>query len=102
MQQVCLETCFHTGLHERPDTPVAHSLDRGAQTTILERAASATNFRPVVEAIHRGPLRRGNPRRIYALANGGTGDAYSCVLHAVASHPPALSFKYQDLMQRIT
>jgi len=40
-------------------------------------------------------------RRTYKLRNGADGDVYSCILHAVASDPPALSFRYEDLMQRI-
>jgi hypothetical protein len=62
--------------------------------SILEQTSASTDFRSLVDVIDAGPRTRGVERKIYPFKDGTSGDVYRCVLKAVASNPPRLSFSY--------
>ena len=100
MQLICLNACFVWGLRHRPHAARSISLEDGSIETILEQTTSSTDFRSLVDVLDAGPKTRGTERKLYSFTDGSDGDAYRCVLKAVAADPPRLSFDYDDLVRR--
>ena len=101
MQPICLNACFVLNLREkilipRSVIPIEDQIQR-----ILEQTSASTDFRSLVDVLDAGPKTRGTERKIYSFADGSKGDVYRCVLKAVASDPPHLSFRYDDLLARV-
>ena len=69
-------------------------------SAILYQTSATTDFRSLVDVIDGGPKTRGTERKVYTFGDGSKGDVYRCVLKAIASDPPRLSFSYDELMKR--
>jgi hypothetical protein len=100
MQLICLNACFvlelrQKGLNQRSIVPTDDQM-----RMILEQASASTDFRSLVDVLDAGPKTRGIERKTYRFVDGSEGDVYRCVLKAVASDPPKLSFHYEELLQR--
>jgi hypothetical protein len=101
MQQICLTTCFQLHLREESaEMRIVPLTDEGLHA-IFEQASSTTNFRSLVDVLDAGPKTRGVERKLYKFKDGTEGDVYRCVMKAVSSNPPSLSFKYDELVKRI-
>jgi hypothetical protein len=100
MQLLCLTACFVLGMRSKQSKP--HDVDPTQDTlsTIFSQASATADFRSLVDVLHAGPRTRGTERKIYRFKDGTEGDVYRCVLRAIASDPPRLSFAYDDLTER--
>jgi hypothetical protein len=101
MQAICLNACFEQRVDEtlpelRRFDPNFVDLER-----IFERTSTLTNFSSMIEQLHKGPRQRGVERKEYGFKDGTTGDVYRCVLLAMKTDPPRLSFKYEDMLRRV-
>ncbi|HEY0078037.1 MAG TPA: hypothetical protein VGB73_05275 [Pyrinomonadaceae bacterium] len=100
MQLICLQSCFELGIREElVDYKWLDPTDNQCKL-IFERAATATDFRSLVDVLDSGPKTRGTERNTYKFRNGVHGDVYRCVLTAIASDPPQLSFDYDEIVRR--
>jgi hypothetical protein len=102
MQSICLNCCFELDLREEASEfrilkPTAEQCER-----IFERTATATDFRSLVDVLDAGPKTRGTERTYYKFHDKSEGDVYRCVLRAIASDPPRLSFPYDEITRRTT
>lgn len=101
MQGICLNSCLETGLREKADIPRMVAVDRELSRTIFERTSLMTDFRSLVDALDTGPPTRGTERKVFLFRDGTRGDVYRCILKALATDPPSLSFTYDELTQRV-
>lgn len=101
MQASCLDFCFEFGFDERADTMVGAKVDRNSIERVLRRTSSRTDFKSLARRMHTGPKTRGTERKEYEFSDGSIGDVYRCVLFAICSDPPKLSFSYNELQKRI-
>ena len=100
MQLLCLTTCFVLGVRTKASEFREISITSAQLKDILEQASSHTDFRSLVNVLDSGPKTRGTERKLYKFSDGSEGDVYRCVLKAVATDPPSLSFTYDDLNKR--
>ncbi|WP_276723465.1 hypothetical protein [Pantoea septica] len=49
-----------------------------------------------------GPKIRGSDRKVYFSKYGWQGDVYTFLKHALAQDPPQLTFRYDDLLRRMS
>jgi hypothetical protein len=100
MQLLCLETCNVTEHRSRCQDRRSIILDSVRIKAVFERASGTTDFRSLVDVLDTGPKTRGTERKTYRFCDGTEGDVYRCVLKAIASDPPQLSFEYDKLLGR--
>lgn len=100
MQLICLQSCFEFGIREILIDPKTIELSDANRRLVFERASTATDFRSLVDVLDGGPKTRGTERNVYKFNNGVSGDVYRCVLTAIATDPPRLSFAYDEILQR--
>jgi hypothetical protein len=100
MQLICLNACFVLDLREKRPIPRSVIPTNDQIKSILEQTSASTDFRSLVDVLDAGPKTRGTERKTYRFADGSDGDVYRCVLKAVASDPPKLSFQYDELLER--
>jgi len=101
MQLMCLTTCFIFDIREECKSPVTIDIPADRLAQILEQTSANTDFRSLVDVLDAGPRMRGTERRMYKFNDGTEGDVYRCILKALAAEPPRLSFKLQELMDRV-
>lgn len=101
MQQICLTTCFKLGIREESVDRIFPTLSVEDLQAIFEQTSTTTDFRSLVEVLDAGPKTRGIERKLYEFRDKTEGDVYRCILKAVASNPPSLSFNYEELLKRI-
>lgn len=101
MQAICLNACFTMSVMEDSNTERNLSPNEDVQNRIFERTSASLNFRSLVEVLDSGPKTRGTERKQYSFRDGTSGDVYRCILKAISSDPPSLSFSYDELLGRI-
>jgi hypothetical protein len=101
MQAICLETCRHLKIEGPKDGKTPLILSKETQTEIMLATSVITDFSSLCEVLDSGPRTRGVERKEYQFKDGQSGDVYRCVLKAMAANPPALSFTYEDLLNRL-
>jgi hypothetical protein len=101
MQQLCLNACFEIGVRERPDDPEDLPDGNEMRDRICRRAVASADYGSIVDRMREGPKTRGSDRKMYQSAFGWQGDVYRLLVKALALDPPMLTFRYQDLMDRI-
>ena len=101
MQLICLNTCFVQDIREQAKVQIALDMPPDGLNRILEQSSSSTDFRSLVDVLNAGPRMRGTERKLYRFVDESEGDVYRCILKAVSTDPPRLSFKYQELMDRV-
>lgn len=101
MQAICLNACFEIGLKDKNDELREFDIDEDQRTQIFERTSATTSFRSPVEVLDSGPKTRGTERKEYNFEDETSGDVYRCILKAISSDPPTLSFSYDELLDRI-
>lgn len=101
MQSISLATCFFSDVREKAILHRAFSFNEGERRKIFERVAMTADFRTLVDVLDSGPKVRGVERKIYDFNDDTSGDVYRCVLKALASDPPKLSFPYQEIADRV-
>jgi hypothetical protein len=85
----------------KADGPTEKKLAEVDRSEILLQTAATSNFRSLVDVIDVGPKARSGDRKMYRFKDGAEGDVYRCVLRAIASAPPKLSFTQSELLQRV-
>ena len=101
MQAICLNACFDLGIRERMEDGTNLSPSKSDRRSIFNRTTSATDFRSLVDVLDKGPRTRGTERKTFSFNDSTEGDVYRCVLKSIAIDPPALSFSYSALQDRI-
>jgi hypothetical protein len=101
MQAVCLNACFELDLRHKLAIQQSFNVSKPDSNRIYERTAASTDFRSLVDVLDSGPKTRGTERKTYKFTDDTEGDVYRCVLKAVASDPPKLSFPYAEILQRV-
>lgn len=101
MQLICLIACFVLGVREKGPSCSRVSITEGQLRQIFEQASANTDFRSLVDVLDTGPKTRGTERKMYGFKDGSEGDVYRCILRAVTSDPPKLSFDYEELTRRV-
>lgn len=101
MQAICMNTCF--AMNVMGDSTNGRKLEpnEDVQNCIFEKTSASLNFRSLVEVIDSGPKTRGTERNQYSFTDGTSGDVYRCILKAISSDPPSLSFSYEELLSRV-
>ena len=101
MQALCLQLCFETDCTKRSNTLERLRYTDDDVQKVLALATSRADYSSLVRRMHTGPKQRGQERKEFQLSDGSVGDVYRAVLLAIASDPPALSFRYADLNSRV-
>lgn len=101
MQAICLNACFELGIRESSRAVVEYMPSQEQRQNIFERTAATTDFRSLVDVLDSGPMTRGTERKEYSFSDNTKGDVYRCILKAVSSDPPKLSFPYDEIQSRI-
>lgn len=101
MQAICLNACFELNVRSKLALHQKFTKSRETGDRIYERTATSTDFRSLVDVLDSGPKTRGTERKTYKFRDKTDGDVYRCVLKAVASDPPKLSFPYAEILQRV-
>jgi hypothetical protein len=101
MQAICLQACFQLGVRDKLPELSDISLQAGHVADILQETSTRTDYSSLVKTMHTGPKTRGTERKEFEFADGTIGDVYRCVLLALASDPPSLTFTYNELTERV-
>jgi len=101
MQAICLNACFELGIRETERNVSDCTPDMEQRQNIFRRTALITDFRSLVDVLDSGPKTRGTERREYTFSDKTKGDVYRCILKAVSSDPPKLSYSYDEIQSRI-
>jgi hypothetical protein len=101
MQAICLNSCFEFDLRETKSKVVSLPVSKKQRRDIYERTATTTDFRSLVDVLDSGPKTRGTERKTYGFSDGTEGDVYRCILKAISSDPPQLSFTYDEIQARM-
>jgi hypothetical protein len=101
MQSICLNACFAIGLRVRESAKRTVEIPSAKVHDIFKRTSTSTDFRSLVDVLDAGPKTRGTERKIYVFRDSTEGDVYRCILKAVATDPPRLSFAYDELLVRV-
>jgi hypothetical protein len=100
MQAICLNFCFEHGIIEALQEHRRIDVDFVALENALERTSTLTDFSSMINVLHAGPKLRGTERKEFEFVDGTKGDVYRCVLLAIRADPPALTFSYEEMMNR--
>lgn len=101
MQLLCLNVCGQRQIKERQQFETVIDLSAEELKEILERASQFANFSSTLQAMHSGPRVRGNERKQFRFVDESTGDVYRAILLAIRSDPRALTFRYDDILERV-
>jgi hypothetical protein len=102
MQSICLNFCFEKNIGETLADHVRIDIDEATLRRVFERTSATTDFSTMLQSLHGGPKQRGTERKQFAFNDGTSGDVYRCVLLAIKADPSALSFRYDDMMRRVS
>jgi hypothetical protein len=101
MQAICLNACFELNLRTKGPTYRQLTPSEDQRRAIFERTVPTADFRSLVDVLDSGPKTRGTERKMYQFRDGTEGDVYRCILKAIASNPPHLTFPYDDILDRV-
>jgi len=100
MQQLCLLACYELEIDEKEEDLAEIDVSPQTVEVILRDAVDHTDHRTTVGMLDSGPKVRGKERNSYTLVDG-EGDVYRCILKAISTDPPTLSFSYEELKTRV-
>lgn len=101
MQSLCLNLCLEIGVREAEEYLRKTFVSEEAFANTLRRTAAFTDFSKLSQALHTGPKTRGTERRLHIFKDGSKGDVYRAVLLAIKENPAALSFGYDEIINRV-
>ncbi|MFQ2152667.1 P-loop NTPase family protein [Aeromonas sanarellii] len=102
MQYLCLNSCFELNVRETSAQPFIFHDDQSILEKICKRTVLSTNYSSVTDKMLEGPKTRGSDRKVYISKEGWQGDVYKFIVKALSLSPPQLTFRYQDLLDRIS
>ena len=101
MQLLCRNLCQEVQIRERQKERAKIDIDGKKLYQILERASQFANFSSILRAMHSGPKIRGSERKQFEFIDKSKGDVYRAILLAIRMDPRALTFKYDDILERV-
>lgn len=101
MQNLCMLSCFESGIEGRGADVVQLASDMPAIKRVCARAAASTDYSSTLAKMREGPKARGQSRKAYRLIDGSASDVYPIVLRAIAKDPPELTMRYRNLTRRV-
>lgn len=101
MQALCLNACFEAGIREKPASVVTLPHSQAFLTSVCSRTSAMSDHTSVLNVMKEGPKSRGQARNAYTLKSGETLDVYPIIVRAISLDPPELTFRYQNLLDRI-
>ena len=101
MQSMCLQACYQLAVERTCIPSRTFDVPRDKFRKILEHTSSTTDFSSALDAMHPGPKLRGQERKQFTFVDGSTGDVYRCIFLAMAKEPPALSLRYDEILDRV-
>ncbi|WDL83157.1 ATP-binding protein [Aeromonas bestiarum] len=102
MQYLCLNSCFELNVRETSTEPFKFHDDQEILEKICKRTVLSTNYSSVTDKMLEGPKTRGSDRKVYISKDGWQGDVYTFIVKALSLSPPQLTFRYQNLLDRIS
>ncbi|WP_313396905.1 hypothetical protein [Pantoea septica] len=102
MQYLYLNSCFESGVRDVSPTQVHLKNDKALIDRICKRTVMSADYSSVVDKMEEGPKIRGSDRKVYFSKYGWQGDVYTFLKHALAQDPPQLTFRYDDLLRRMS
>ncbi|MFP5257608.1 MAG: hypothetical protein ACLGQH_01175, partial [Acidobacteriota bacterium] len=100
MQALCLNICFEIDVYAKGTMKIVPN-DKEFLEKVCIRTSLMTDYSSIVEKLKEGPKTRGTERNRHTLKDGASYDVYPIVLRALAADPPELTFRYQNLQERI-
>jgi len=100
MQTLCLELGREYLNQDRPFESQSIDISTFEWSRVRQRAVRSYDNTTVYEKVKNGPPRHGQARNVYKLINGQEGDVYDVIAYALASDPPFLSIRLDDLKER--
>lgn len=97
MQQLCLNACFEYDMREQQPPATKLPFTSVAFEKICRRVVLSADYSSTVEKMLEGPRVRGSDRIRYILKDGHQGDVYSLIMRCLATDPPRLTLRYDDL-----
>lgn len=102
MQTLCLNLCFDIGQEERSANPVTIGADTNLIARVCRRTTANNDYSSTVAAMKDGPKVRGKERKAYVLRSSNAAmDVYPLILRGVASDPPQLTLRSNELCTRV-
>lgn len=101
MQALCLNLCLELNIREIQESKESKPLTPQIFSKIFERTGQMVDYTSTFEKIKDGPKTRGNDRKSYLTIDGTPKDVYQILVEAIACDPPALTIRYQSLIERI-
>lgn len=101
MQALCLNLFRVLGFEDKFATLQQMNVPEHQMAKILENTTQRADYSKLVEGLHSGPKIHGNPRSVYEFSDGSKGDVYRAILLALSQYPPRLSYRYDELMERV-
>jgi hypothetical protein len=100
MQTLCLELGREYLNEDRALENQCIDISRFEWNRIRQRAVQSYDNTTLYDKVRNGPPRHGQARTVYKLRNGQEGDLYDVITFALASDPPFLSIRLDDLKKR--
>ena len=100
MQALCLYASFVLGAIDAFSSRAQRSLRAADLVKVCKLTCTVCDFRSLVDVLDAGP-RRGAERKTYKFEDDTTGDVYRAVLKAIANEPLHLTFRYDDILDRV-
>lgn len=101
MQLLCRNLCQELQIRERQKALENIEIDGQSLQQVFERASQFANFSSTLRAMHSGPKVRGSERKQFQFFDGSTGDVYRAILLAIKKDPRALTFSYDEILERV-
>lgn len=102
MQTLCLNLCFDIGHETRTNELVKVGGDKELIARVCRRTTANNDYTSTVAAMKDGPKIRGKERKPYVLrSNQSALDVYPLILRGIATDPPKLTLKANELTGRV-
>ena len=101
MQLLCRNLCQEFQIREKQNDIEKIEADEKDLQQVLERASQFANFSSTLRAMHSGPKIRGSERKQFNFFDDSKGDVYRAILLAIRKDPRALTFSYDDILERV-
>jgi len=102
MHYLCLNSCYELDTREKSIVAKPYPNDPILLEKVCRRTLASADYSSIVEKMKEGPKVRGSDRKAYISKEGWQGDVYVFLLKALASDPPNLTFRYAELVKRVS
>lgn len=102
MQYLCLNSCFELDARSSTSSKTTYPDSPDVLEKVCKRTLLSADYSSIVDKMKEGPKVRGSDRKSYLSKEGWQGDVYVYLLKAIALNPPTLTFRYADLVSRVS